>query len=400
MLPKDGQVLNIVDENDNIIGQATRKEIHEKGLLHREIHVWFITPKGEIIFQHRAKDKDTYPDLLDATVGGHVEMEDNYEKTALKEMEEETGIRGNIKDLHFIAKFKKRSEDNLTRTINNTIRTQYAYVYRGKMGNLQVEKGKALGFEAWPINQLSHLNDEDRKKFIPLILGSDMLNLFQKMRAFIGKENETGSGDISEVNRLTYDALAEQYEGNVNLRRGFNAKIIEHFIPFIKTGKKVLDIGCAVGLDLKIFREEGFMPVGVDFSREMVKFARKRNPGLRVIEGNFMTIDFNEQFDAVFAQSFIHLFPKKESEKVLQKIYSLLKKGGVAHVTTSKSQRSSEGWVEKSDYRGHLKRFRKFWTKEELHAALEEVGLNIVDYYEIDDPLKENWRWMIFTVKK
>ena len=69
----DSRKLNIVDENDQIIGEDTRENIHRKGLLHREIHVWFYTPKSEIVFQHRAKNKDTFPDLLDATVGGHVE---------------------------------------------------------------------------------------------------------------------------------------------------------------------------------------------------------------------------------------------------------------------------------------------------------------------------------------
>jgi len=186
MATKDGIILDVVDENDNIVGEATRKEIHEKGLLHREIHVWFITPKGEIIFQHRAKDKDTFPDLLDATVGGHIEKGDSYEKTAIKEMEEETGIIADLKDLHLMLTFKKRSEDLITKTINNTIRAQYAYVYRGEISALRVEEGKALGFEAWPIDSLSHLSPEDGKKFIPLILGEDMLNLFQKMKAFIG----------------------------------------------------------------------------------------------------------------------------------------------------------------------------------------------------------------------
>lgn len=64
------EMLEVVDENDNIIGFETRAKVHEQGLLHREIHIFFITPNGEVIFQHRAKDKDTYPDKLDATVGG------------------------------------------------------------------------------------------------------------------------------------------------------------------------------------------------------------------------------------------------------------------------------------------------------------------------------------------
>ena len=181
----DSRILDIVDENDHVIGQATRGEIHEKGLLHREIHIWFITPKGEIIFQHRAKDKDTFPDLLDATVGGHVEPGDSYEKTALKEMEEETGVIANPADLHLVLTFHKRSEDPVTKTINNTIRAQYAYVYRGDINDLKIEEGKALGFEAWSIDSLARLSDEDKKKFIYLILQPDMLDLFGKMKELI-----------------------------------------------------------------------------------------------------------------------------------------------------------------------------------------------------------------------
>ena len=59
--------------------------MHKKGLLHPEIHVWFYTPDKEIIFQHRAKNKDTYPDLLDATVGGHVDIGEYVDKAALRE---------------------------------------------------------------------------------------------------------------------------------------------------------------------------------------------------------------------------------------------------------------------------------------------------------------------------
>ena len=69
-MTKSVEMLEVVNEQDIVIGLESRSMIHQKGLLHREIHIWFITPEGEIIFQHRAKTKDTYPDKLDATVGG------------------------------------------------------------------------------------------------------------------------------------------------------------------------------------------------------------------------------------------------------------------------------------------------------------------------------------------
>lgn len=162
--------LNIVNENDEIIGVEVRENIHQLGLLHREIHVYFITPNKEIVFQHRAKDKDTYPDLLDATVGGHVEIGDSYEKTAIKEMEEETGLTANVSDLIFLNKTKRRAEDKATGKINNAIRQSYIYIFKGDIKDLKIEEGSALGFELWSIEKLLTISEDDSKKFIPYIL--------------------------------------------------------------------------------------------------------------------------------------------------------------------------------------------------------------------------------------
>ena len=176
------EMLEVIDENDNVVGLETREKIHKDGLLHREIHIWFFTPNGEIIFQHRAKDKDTYPDKLDATVGGHVEPKMSYEETAIKECKEETGIDIDLNKLVFLRKMRKKSFDETTSLTNNTIRSQYAYLYEGKISALQVEEGKAEGFEAWKINDLSHLSETDKNKFIPLILREDMLAVFDDAR--------------------------------------------------------------------------------------------------------------------------------------------------------------------------------------------------------------------------
>ncbi len=164
------ELLNIVNGEDKIIGTGSRSEIHQRGLRHREIHVCFITPNKEIIFQHRAKDKDTFPDLLDITVGGHVEIGQSYEETALKETEEETGLKLKIDDLISISKVKREAKDEQTGKINKVFNSRYVYIYRGKIEDLKVELRKAIGFEAWPIDKLLNLNDADRKRFIPYAL--------------------------------------------------------------------------------------------------------------------------------------------------------------------------------------------------------------------------------------
>lgn len=179
------EMLEIVDENDAVIGLETRSKIHQDGLLHREMHIWFMTPQGEIIFQHRAKDKDTYPDKLDATVGGHVDLKMSYEETAVKECKEETGLDIDLENLVFLTKMRKRSVDKTTGLINNTIRAQYAYLYADSIEKLVVEQGKAIGFEAWKIDALPTLSGNDKERFIPMILSDEFLSLFGEARELL-----------------------------------------------------------------------------------------------------------------------------------------------------------------------------------------------------------------------
>lgn len=67
------ELLDVVDEHDRVIGQATRERIHKEGLLHREIHVYFYNSVGDILFQKRGSDVDMNPDVLHSSVGGHVD---------------------------------------------------------------------------------------------------------------------------------------------------------------------------------------------------------------------------------------------------------------------------------------------------------------------------------------
>lgn len=181
------QELNIIDENDNIIGKDTRENIHKNGLLHREIHVWIYNKNGEILFQRRAKTKDTYPDLLDASVGGHVEIGDDYLATAVKELEEETGIKAEAKDLIYITKMRRTGHDKSTGMINNTIKRVYAYEYNGDVKDLKLEEGMATSLEFWSIEKIKNLSEEERKEFIPSVIDQEYVNVFNKIKDLSGK---------------------------------------------------------------------------------------------------------------------------------------------------------------------------------------------------------------------
>jgi isopentenyldiphosphate isomerase len=175
------EILSIVNENDEVIGQEDRKVIHQKGLRHREVHVWFVTRDHKVIFQKRGLHKETFPGLFDATVGGHVEIGESYEDAAIREAQEETGIIIPKDKLFFVQNAKTETHDNLAGLQNNTFKMTYSYVCDIDVSSLKLEDGDALGFEAFSIDELENISEDNRKKFIKRFLSEEYINLFKKI---------------------------------------------------------------------------------------------------------------------------------------------------------------------------------------------------------------------------
>ncbi len=102
------EILDVVDENDIVIGQQTRKYIHENGLIHRSV-MWFTLDRdSKILVNQRTPKKDFFQDYWSIVLGGHVNSGEAYEDAIAREACEETGIRA--KPI-FLDSFKKRFND-------------------------------------------------------------------------------------------------------------------------------------------------------------------------------------------------------------------------------------------------------------------------------------------------
>jgi isopentenyl-diphosphate Delta-isomerase len=95
----DSEILEIVDSHDTVIGTGTRGEIHRMGFFHRAVHMFVFNPAGQVYIQRRARSKDRHPGKLDSSAAGHVDPGETYEETAIRELQEELGIRAEVKEI-------------------------------------------------------------------------------------------------------------------------------------------------------------------------------------------------------------------------------------------------------------------------------------------------------------
>jgi 8-oxo-dGTP pyrophosphatase MutT (NUDIX family) len=88
------EILDIVDENDQVIGQAPRGEVYSRGMRHRCVFIEARDAGGRLFVHRRTATKLAFPSLYDMFVGGVVGAGESYDDAALREAEEELGVSG------------------------------------------------------------------------------------------------------------------------------------------------------------------------------------------------------------------------------------------------------------------------------------------------------------------
>ncbi len=97
----------------------------------------------------------------------------------------------------------------------------------------------------------------------------------------------------------------------------------------LKSGMKVLEIGCGTGFFTEMFAQSGTEILAVDISDDLLKIARKRglaSETVRFVTARFEDCDAQGPFDAVIGSSILHHL---DIEASLAKIHSLLRPGGI-----------------------------------------------------------------------
>jgi 8-oxo-dGTP pyrophosphatase MutT (NUDIX family) len=88
------EILDIVDENDQVVGQLPRGQVYAEGLRHRSVFIQARDADGRLFVHRRTPTKLVFPSLYDMFVGGVVGAGESYDDAALREAEEELGVTG------------------------------------------------------------------------------------------------------------------------------------------------------------------------------------------------------------------------------------------------------------------------------------------------------------------
>jgi len=86
------EIFDVVNENDEVTGKATRKEVHDKKLIHRAVMFLTFDKKGRIFVSQRTKNKEFFKEYWSIALGGHVNSGETYDEAVVREAKEEANI--------------------------------------------------------------------------------------------------------------------------------------------------------------------------------------------------------------------------------------------------------------------------------------------------------------------
>lgn len=175
------EIIPILNEEGDIIGKEERKVAHEQELLHPGIRVLVKLSNNKFVFQRRSLTKETNPGKMTFAATGHVKFGQSFEEAAIEELREETGIRADIKDLVYLGDHKDKLEGGTIGKKQHRVWGYfYGYTYQGDISELQIEENEIDGVEAYSIEELKRMNQEERNKFVELIFVPQIVAMLEK----------------------------------------------------------------------------------------------------------------------------------------------------------------------------------------------------------------------------
>ncbi len=149
---------------------AIKDEVFKDGLLHGAAHVWIWRPTGdsiEVLLQRRAANKRTWPNLLDISAAGHIDLGETPLEAAVRETKEEIGVDVDATELEPIDILKGYmvAPDG---SKENEFRWLYGYQLKsGQDLNMEEQEVSALLWKSLDVFTAEVLENRTTERYVP-----------------------------------------------------------------------------------------------------------------------------------------------------------------------------------------------------------------------------------------
>lgn len=170
------------------------------------------------------------------------------------------------------------------------------------------------------------------------------------------------------------------------------SEIYTRFEKHLKSGDTILDLGCGSGRDSLYFIEKGYEVVSADYSEELVKHVTKLLNN-KVLQLDMRDLDFNDDFDAIWACASILHISRSEIVAVISNCEMALKSDGIFYLSFK--------YGDYEDFRNG--RFFNHYNEESFENLINQFpSLNIIDLWKTADVRvgRENEYWLNIIIKK
>jgi SAM-dependent methyltransferase len=184
----------------------------------------------------------------------------------------------------------------------------------------------------------------------------------------------------------SYDRVAEDYavEFRDELeKKPFDRKMLDWLIE--KTGGlgTICDMGCGPGQIARYLDASGAQTCGVDLSSEMVKHARRLNPGIDFRQGDMLALEnvADDSYAGMAAfYSIIHI-PRPSVVEALRELKRVLRPGGVLLLTFHIGRETihRDEWWDKQVNVDFI-----FFETDEMKDYLKSAGFRVEEVIERD----------------
>lgn len=161
------EYIDLLNEDGKKSGEnCLKSEAHKKGLLHASVHIWIFNAAKEVLIQKRATNKDTFPNLWDVSVAGHISAGEEPITSAIREVEEEIGLALLKNQFHFIGTSKKKVEHH-SNLIDYELHHIYICVNNFNINSLKIQQEEVSEIKKISIEKLIKSINNPLNNFVP-----------------------------------------------------------------------------------------------------------------------------------------------------------------------------------------------------------------------------------------